>query len=82
MLIPPLGGTIRVPSVNGVNPGSSGHGGIDLGQPHEDLKALEVQVRASTGTKVSFHAELRPIRTVGGTAPSGVVGAALWLAPR
>ncbi len=77
MLIPPLDGTIRVPSVIGVNLGSSGHGGIDLGQLNEDLKALEAHVRGSNVTKAQFLAELRPIRTVGGTAPSGVVGAAL-----
>ena len=35
-----LGPTIRVPIVIGVNRGSSGHGGIDPGPLHEDLKAL------------------------------------------
>ncbi len=35
-----LGPTIRVPIVIGVNRGNSGHGGIDLGPLHEDLKAL------------------------------------------
>ncbi len=76
MLVPPLDGTIRVPSVIGADLGSSGYDGIDLGRPHEDLKALEAHVRGSTVTKAQFLAELRPIRTVGGTALSGVVGAA------
>ncbi len=82
MLISSLDGTIGARSVNGGNLGSSGYGGIDPGRPHEDLKALEAHVRASTGTKAKFLAELRPIRTVGGIALSGVVGAALRLAPR
>ena len=82
MLISPLDGTIRVPSVIGANLGSSGHGGIDLVRLHEDLKALEAHVREPNVTKAKFLAELRPIRTVGGTALSGVVGAASRLALR
>ena len=82
MLFPPLDGTVHVPSVIGVNRGSSGYGGIDLGQPHGDLKALEAQVRESNVTKAKFLAELRPVRTVGGAGLSGVVGAGLRLAPR
>ena len=82
MLIPPLDETIRVPSVIGVNLGSSGHGGIDLGQLHEDLKALEAHVRESNVTKAKFLAELRPTRTAGGTAPESAVGAASRLALR
>ena len=82
MLIPSLDETIRAPSVIGVNLGSSGHGGIDLGQLHEDLKALEAHVREPNVTKAKFLAELRPIRTAGGAALSGVVGAASRLALR
>lgn len=82
MLISPLDGTIGARSVHGGNLGGSSYGGIDPGRPHEDLEALEAHVRESTGTKAKFLAELRPIRTVGGTALSGVVGAALRLAPR
>ena len=73
MLIP----TIHVPSVIGVDRGGSGHGGIDLGQPHRGLKALEARGRESNVTEAEFLAELRPVRTVG-----GVVGAALRVAPR
>lgn len=82
MLISPLDGTIGAGSVNGGNLGSSGHGGIDPGRPHEDLKALEAHVRASNVTKAQFLAELRPIGTVGGVALSGGVGTAMRLAPR
>lgn len=82
MLIPPLDGTIRVPSVIGVDLGSSGHGGIEPGRLPEDLKAFEAHVRGSTVNRAKFLAELRLIGTVGGTALSGAVGAALRLAPR
>ena len=82
MLIPPLDGTVHVPSAIGVDRGGSGHGGIDVAPPHGGLKALEAQVRESNVTKAKFLAELRPIRTVGGAALSGVVGAALRVAPR
>ena len=82
MLIPPLDGTVHVPSVIGVDRGGSGHGGIDVAPPHEDLKALEAQVRESNVTEAQFLAEPRPIRTVGGIGLSGVVGAALRVAPR
>ena len=77
MLIPPLDGTIRVPSANGADLGGSGYGGIDLGQLHEDLKALEAQVRELNVNRAKFLAESRPSRTVGGAGLSGVVGAAL-----
>ena len=82
MLISPLDETIRVPSAIRVNLGNSGHGGIDLGQLPEDPKALEAHVRESNVTKAKFLAELRPTRTAGGTALSGVVGAASRLALR
>lgn len=86
MLIPPLDRTIRVPSANSVNPGSSGHVGIVPGQPHEDLKAPEAHVGAWNITRARILAEPRPSLTMGcgavGTALSGVVGAALRLAPR
>ncbi len=86
MLVPLLGGTVHVPSVIGADLGGSGSGsgysGIDLGRPHEDLKAPEAHVGGSNFTKAQFLAELRPIRTVGGTALSGVVGAALGVGPR
>lgn len=81
MLIPPLDGAIRVTSVFGANRGSYRHGGLDLVQLHEDLKALEAHVRESYVTKAKILAELRPIWTVVcgavGIALFGVVGAAL-----
>ncbi len=82
MLVPLLDGTVHVPSVNGGNLGSSGYGGSGPGLLHEDLKALKAHVGGSNVTKAKFLAELRPIGTVGGTALSGVVGAASRLAPR
>ncbi len=82
MLVPPLDGTVKVPSVIGADFGSSGYGGIDLGQPHEDLKPLEAHVRGSTVNRAKFLAELRPIGTAVGTALSGAVGAALRVALR
>ena len=52
MLIPAARWDVSTfPNANGVNPGSSGYGGIDLGQPHEDLRALEADIRGSTVTK-------------------------------
>ncbi len=51
MLIPPLDGTIRVPSVFGVSRGSYGQGGSDLAQLYEDLEALEARVRETNATR-------------------------------
>ena len=86
MLISPLGGTIRVTSVFGADRGRYRHGGLDPAQRHEDLEALEANVRESCGTKAKILAELRPIRTVVcgavGSALFGVAGAALRQVPR
>ena len=86
MLIPPLDEVIRITRVFGADRGRYRHGGLNLAQLPEDLKALEAHVRESCVTKARILAELRPIRTVvcGAvrSARFGVVGAALRQVPR
>ena len=51
MLVSPLYGTNRVPSVFGVSRGSYGQGGSDLAHLYEDLEALEARVRETNATR-------------------------------
>ena len=51
MLIPPLDGTNRFPSVIGVSRGSYGRGGSDLAQLRGYLVAFEARVRETNATR-------------------------------